>query len=106
VGGEDEDFVNPSRRDKLIPAKSATLLKKAKKLFPKMNLELAYAWAGVFGETEDGLPYIDQFNYPNAWFALCYGANGTNFAQMASEIILKDVLGKPNPNAELFRFGR
>jgi glycine/D-amino acid oxidase-like deaminating enzyme len=71
-----------------------------------MNLELVYAWTGAFGETEDGLPYVDEFNYPDAWFALCYGANGTNFAQMASEIILKNFLGKSNPNLNLFRFDR
>jgi glycine/D-amino acid oxidase-like deaminating enzyme len=106
IGGEDEDFVNPTRRDRLIPTKAATLLRKVRRLFPKMNLELAYAWAGTFGETGDGLPYVGEPSFPNIWFALCFGANGTNFAQMASEIIRDSFLGKENSDSSLFRFDR
>lgn len=107
VGGEDEDFENPTKRDRLIPTKAAVLLKKAMKLFPSIDLEVAYAWAGTFGETEDGLPYIGKVReFPNAYFALCYGANGTNFALMGAENIRDLYLGKSNPEVNIFGFSR
>ena len=58
VGGEDEDFVNAKHRDALISQKTRTLVKKLERLFPDARLEVAYAWAGTFGETKDGLAYI------------------------------------------------
>ena len=107
VGGEDEDFVNPTRRDNLISSKATTLLNRTKRMYPDLDLEIDYAWAGTFGETEDSLPFIGEIEgYPNAYFALCYGANGTNFALMASEIIRDMYLNRPNDDAEIFRFGR
>ena len=29
-------------------------------MFPAIDLEVAYYWAGTFGETEDGLAYIGE----------------------------------------------
>jgi glycine/D-amino acid oxidase-like deaminating enzyme len=107
MGGEDEDFVNPTRRDRMIPVKARGLLRKAKKLFPQMDIEIAYAWAGTFGETEDSLPYIGEVGeFPNTYFALSYGANGTNFALMAAEIIREMYLGRSHPDGQLFSFDR
>ena len=107
MGGEDEEFVNPTRRDRLIPTKASALLRKAQSVLPRINIEIAYAWAGTFGETIDSLPYVGEVEeFPNAYFALCYGANGTNFAVMAAEIIRDLYLKRPNPDAELFKFDR
>jgi glycine/D-amino acid oxidase-like deaminating enzyme len=107
AGGEDEDFVNPARRDRMISRKANRLLSRVKTMFPRMDIEAAYAWAGTFGETDDSLPYIGELpEFPNAYFALCYGANGTNFAVLAANIIRDLYLGRSNPNANLFRFGR
>lgn len=107
VGGEDEDFVNPTKRDEMIGSKAAALLRKAKKMFPEIDIEIAYAWAGTFGETEDGLPYIGEVKkFPLSYFALCYGANGTNFALIGAETIRDLYLGRMKPSENLFRFGR
>lgn len=107
VGGEDEDFVNAKRRDSLISTKSRTLVKKFNKLFPDVKLEVAYTWAGTFGETKDGLPYIGIHpRYPHAYFALGYGGNGITFSVIAAEIIRDQFMGQPNPDARIFRFGR
>ncbi len=107
VGGEDEDFVNAKRRDSLISAKSRTLVKKFNKLFPDVTLEVAYAWAGTFGETKDGLPYIGVHpRYPHAYFALGYGGNGITFSVIAAEIIRDLYFGQQNRDAHIFRFGR
>lgn len=107
VGGEDEDFVNPKRRDELISQKSRTLVRKFKRLFPDLPLEVAYSWAGTFGETKDGLAYIGVHpRFPHAYFALGYGGNGITFSLIAAEIIRDAFLQRTNRDAALFRFGR
>jgi glycine/D-amino acid oxidase-like deaminating enzyme len=107
VGGEDEDFVNAKRRDALISQKTRTLVKKFGRLFPDVPLEVAYAWAGTFGETKDGLAYIGVHpRFPHTCFALGYGGNGITFSLIAAEIIRDGFLGKMNPDAHIFRFGR
>jgi glycine/D-amino acid oxidase-like deaminating enzyme len=107
VGGADEDFVNAKRRDALISQKTRTLVKKFARLFPDQPLEVAYAWAGTFGETKDGLAHIGVHpRFPHAYFALGYGGNGTTFSLIAAELIRDGLLGKKNPDAHIFRFGR
>ncbi|MEP6662043.1 MAG: FAD-dependent oxidoreductase, partial [Verrucomicrobiota bacterium] len=107
VGGEDEDFVNPEKRDALIPQKTRTLLRKFSKLFPGVKLDVAYAWAGTFGETKDGLAYIGKNKaMRHAYFALGYGGNGITYSVLAAEMIRDAILGRKNPDAAIFRFGR
>ncbi len=107
VGGEDEDFVNAKRRDALISQKTRTLVKKFGRLFPDVPLEVAYAWAGTFGETKDGLAYIGAHpKFPHTHFALGYGGNGITFSLIAAELIRDAFLGSTNPDAHIFRFGR
>jgi glycine/D-amino acid oxidase-like deaminating enzyme len=107
VGGEDEHFVNAKRRDSLISTKTRTLTKKFGRLFPDLPLEVAYAWAGTFGETKDGLAYIGVHSrFPHTCFALGYGGNGITFSVIAAEIIRDEFLGRRNPDAVLFKFGR
>ena len=107
VGGEDEDFVNAKHRDALISAKTRTLLKKFGRLFPHLPLEVAYAWAGTFGGTKDGLAYIGVHpRFPHAYFALGYGGNGITFSVIAAEIIRDSFLGHANQDTHIFRFKR
>jgi glycine/D-amino acid oxidase-like deaminating enzyme len=107
VGGEDENFVNGKRRDELISDKSRTLTEKFRELFPNVKLEVAYAWAGTFAETKDGLAYIGIHpRYPFAFFALGYGGNGITYSLIAAEIIRDSFLGRVSKEAFLFRFGR
>jgi glycine/D-amino acid oxidase-like deaminating enzyme len=107
IGGEDEPFVNPRRRDDLIGTKTRTLVRKFERLFPGLRLEVAYAWAGTFGETKDGLAYIGRNrNLPHAYFALGYGGNGITYSLLAAEIIRDDFLGRRNRDASIFAFGR
>lgn len=107
VGGEDEDFVNAKRRDALISQKTRTLAKKFGRLFPAVPLAVAFAWAGTFGETKDGLAYIGIHpRFRHTCFALGYGGNGITFSLIAAEIIRDGLLGRTNPDAHIFRFGR
>jgi glycine/D-amino acid oxidase-like deaminating enzyme len=107
AGGEDVDFVNAEKRDRLLPAKTRTLVRKIRKMFPKVSWKLDTAWTGTFGESRDGLPYIGPHkDFPGAQFALGYGGNGITFAAIASRIIPDLISGTKNPDAKLFRFGR
>ncbi len=107
VGGEDESFRDPDHRDRLLPRKTKALAKRFRAMFPAIELNVAFAWAGTFGETEDGLAYIGPHAaWPNAYFALGYGGNGITFGLIAAEIIRDAVLGRPNEQADLFRFDR
>lgn len=107
VGGEDEDFRDPARRDRLIGKKAVRLETKFRELFPDIHMDIAFAWAGTFGETEDGLAYVgEQHDWPSCHFALGYGGNGITFSLLAAEIIRDALLGRVNENADLFRFGR
>lgn len=107
VGGEDEGFRSPKRRDRLIARKSERLKNRFHDLFPDIDLPIAFAWSGTFGETADGLAYIGEHrDWPHAYFALGYGGNGITFGLIAAEIIRDLVLGKENNDADLFRFDR
>jgi glycine/D-amino acid oxidase-like deaminating enzyme len=107
VGGEDEDFRNPPRRNSHLPLKVAKLTKRFGDLFPETVFDVAFSWAGTFGETKDGLAYVGEHpDWPNAYFALGYGGNGITFSLLAAEIIRDAMLGVQNANADLFRFDR
>jgi glycine/D-amino acid oxidase-like deaminating enzyme len=108
LGGEDEPFRNPEKRDRLIDKKSKRLLKLFKEFYPAFpEPEIAYAWAGTFGETKDGLPYIGESpEMKDAYFTLGYGGNGITYSMVAAGIIRDLLLGKPNADAQVFRFGR
>ena len=76
-------------------------------MFPAIELEVAFRWAGTFGETKDGLPYIGQVRQmPHCHFALGFGGNGITYSLIATEIIRDTLLQRPNRNARLFGFDR
>ena len=107
IGGGDEDFTNPDAHDAVLPRKEAYLKRRFAKMFPDIAFETAYRWAGVFGETDDGLPYIgDCTSVPNSYIAVGYGGNGITYSLLAGEIIRDLFLERPNPDAELFCFDR
>jgi glycine/D-amino acid oxidase-like deaminating enzyme len=107
VGGEDEDFRDPAHRDALLPGKVERLSERYRELFPGEALEITHAWAGTFGETDDGLPFIGAHrDWPSCHFALGYGGNGVVFSVLAAEIIRDALDGRVHPLADLFHFDR
>ncbi|HYE01854.1 MAG TPA: FAD-dependent oxidoreductase [Phycisphaerales bacterium] len=107
IGGLDEPFASPGARDALIAGKSARLMARLGAMFPALGARMDRAWAGTFGETEDGLAYIGPSpERPGALFALCYGGNGMTFATIAARVVTDTVLGRASRGAHLFRFGR
>ena len=107
IGGRDEEFFSHFKRDKLIPAKTKQLQKDFKKIFPLIPFKTEFSWAGIFGSTKDGLPYIGAYKkLPNSFFALGFGGNGITFSQVAGEIIASLIKGKRNKDVDIFSFER
>jgi len=107
IGGEDQEFVDPTKRDSMITEKSAKLETKLKKLIPSLKFRTDFAWAGTFGETKDGLPYIGEHpNFPSAYFVLGFGGNGITFSVIGMAMVAAMLKGKKHPLEEYFRFRR
>jgi glycine/D-amino acid oxidase-like deaminating enzyme len=108
VGGEDIPFRDPARRDARVPDKSAALLDKARRLFPRIEMEPAYGWAGTFGETKHGLAYIGAHPKGDArvHYALGYGGNGITYSAIAAEMLAAAVLGEAHRYRDTFSFDR
>jgi glycine/D-amino acid oxidase-like deaminating enzyme len=107
IGGRDEPFYNPTRRDRLIHRKAALLEKDLRKKFPDLRFNPEFKWTGTFGSTDDGLPFIGPFApMPHTYFALGFGGNGITFSQIAANIIADLIQGKKNADAAIFSFKR
>jgi glycine/D-amino acid oxidase-like deaminating enzyme len=107
AGGRDEVFFNPKKRDRLIKKKSAMLVRDFHKLFPEAEFKAEFSWAGTFGATPDGLPYIGPYGkVDHRYFALGFGGNGITFSLIAAEILTDILLKKKNKDITIFSFER
>jgi len=107
IGGEDEEFRNPQRRDKLIGRKEKKLVKLFEKHLPQVPFYADFAWAGTFGVTKDGLPYIGEHkDFKNSYFVLGFGGNGITFSVTGMEMVSDWLKGKKHPLTTWFKFGR
>lgn len=108
IGGGGDAIDIPARRDLLVERKAAHLRKRVSTLFPDLPLRPAFAWAGIFAETADGLPFFGPHpqHGPRVSFAMAYGGNGITYSALGAELIAAGLTGKPHPLRELFGFGR
>ncbi len=107
IGGEDEEFRNPRKRDLLIGKKEQKLLRSFGKYLPHIPFRSDFAWAGTFGETKDGLPYIGTHkDFKNSYFVLGFGGNGITFSVTGMEMVSDWLKGKKHLLTEWFKFGR
>lgn len=106
-GGEDEDFADEEARDALLPAKTAALRDKLARMMPAIDPAPAYAWCGSFGASATGTPSIGRVpGMPGCYAVLGYGGNGITFSMMAAQILRNVIVGKGDPDGELFSFRR
>jgi len=104
-GGEDEDFSDEEKRDALTAEKTARISRKLKKLFPNVDAEPEFTWAGAFGTTSTGLPYIGAIpRRPRVHAVMGYGGNGITFSRIAAEVFTSQIAGEPDTDASLFAF--
>ncbi|WP_339715708.1 FAD-dependent oxidoreductase [uncultured Kriegella sp.] len=107
IGGEDEEFVDAEKRDGLISEKVKKLEKYLKKILPDYEFVPDFAWAGTFGETKDGLPYIGKHpEFDNTYFVLGFGGNGITFSVIGMELISQLLRGHSHPLSAYYRFRR
>ena len=108
VGGEDDQIDIPWRRDLRVARKAQTLHRRCAALFPEVSLKIAFAWAGTFAETEDGLPFFGPHEQhgPRVHFAMAYGGNGITYSLIGAEILKAALTAKEHPAAQLFSFQR
>ena len=105
LGGADEPFRNPGARDKILPSKARTLEHQFREMFPGTPMEVAFTWAGTFGETKDGLAFIGPHKkHPNCLFPLGFGGNGITFSMTAADMIRDALTGKRNGYADVVAF--
>lgn len=107
IGGLDEPFYNPQKRDALVADKTRQLTEAFGRLFPEIPFVPDFQWAGSFVETRDGLPYIGPSpQHPDTFFALGFGGNGITFSWVAARLLTELLQGRPHPDAALFAFDR
>jgi len=107
VGGGDEDFEDPVRRDDLLRDKILFLERRFKRLYPDIDFKTEMAWCGTFSSTADGLPFIGPYT-PNdqMLFALGYGGNGITFSMIAAQLLTNIISGKKDDRLDVYGFHR
>lgn len=107
IGGEDEPFTDAGKREEMLGKKSLSLQNKLARLLPGYTVLPDFAWAGTFGETRDGLPYIGSHReFPHSYFVLGFGGNGITFSVAGMQLISDMLQGRQNLLAPYFAFGR
>lgn len=107
MGGEDEDFYNAEKRDAILDEKEKKIIKTLKKIKPDYHFYPDFVWAGTFGETKDGLPYISEHKkFKNSYFVLGFGGNGITFSVTGMEMASLFMKNKKHPLSRYFKFGR
>ncbi len=108
IGGEDDRIDIPARRDARVDKKSHTLLKRAARFFPHLELTPAFAWAGTFAETDDGLPFFGAHEEwgPRVLFAMAYGGNGITYSALGAGLLAATIKRRAHPLRRLFGFAR
>lgn len=107
IGGGDEDFYDAKKRDALLNKKEKEILKTLKKIKPTYQFYTDFVWAGTFGETKDGLPYIGTHEkFKNSYFVLGFGGNGITFSVIGMDMVSLFMKGKKHLLSKYFKFGR
>ncbi|MEO8705094.1 MAG: FAD-dependent oxidoreductase [Kofleriaceae bacterium] len=108
VGGEDDAVDVPRKRDGRVHKRARQLVKQVDARFPHLELAPAFAWAGTFAETADGLPFFGAHDQHGSriLFAMAYGGNGITYSMLGAELLCALIERRPHPLAELFSFRR
>ena len=107
IGGEDEEFVDANKRDSLLTDKATKLTKYLNKILPNYDFRMDFVWAGTFGETKDGLPYIGEHpDFKSTYFVLGFGGNGITFSVIGMDLIAEMLKNKKHPLSDNFKFRR
>jgi glycine/D-amino acid oxidase-like deaminating enzyme len=85
--------------------KTDLIARKIRDLVPGLRFEIEHRWAGAFGESDTGLPFIDRVpGHPNCYAVMGFGGNGITYSTIAAEVISRLIAGRDDPDADLYRF--
>lgn len=98
IGGGDEAYSDQGQRLGEAARKHAALRAMLQTFWPRARGDIAFAWSGAFGQTEDGLPLIGPVPGRRRMFAAYgYGGNGITFSFLASRMIGAMIAGDTAP---------
>jgi glycine/D-amino acid oxidase-like deaminating enzyme len=108
VGGEDDRVDRPARRSRSVDRNARLLQRYAEGLFPTLAIVPAFAWAGTFAETRDGLPYFGAHDElgKRVLFAMAYGGNGIAYSSLGAGLLRAIIERREHPLRELYSFDR
>lgn len=108
AGGLDITSSDERDRDSHLLYKTNLLLQQVQEMFPSIpDMRIEYSWAATFGETHDGLPLIGtQHDFPQCYFLLGYGGNGTISSMIGAQIVHDLVVKGFHTDAHLVDFVR
>ena len=107
LGGGDERFKNATARDSLLNKKWDFLNEQFSTCFPQIQFKPDYIWAGTFGETKDGLPYLGKPKPKiNEHYILGFGGNGITYSVMAMDAIIPSLNNTNHRFLFDYRFNR
>jgi glycine/D-amino acid oxidase-like deaminating enzyme len=68
---------------------------------------ITHRWSGIFGTSPDRLPLVGQVpDRPGIWVARGYSGHGNVLGLASGELVAKAILGRREPELELFDPGR
>ncbi|USB33106.1 FAD-binding oxidoreductase [Paenibacillus sp. YPG26] len=107
AGGLDEDTPGTKHSEASLRKQAETIRRKVLQLFPLPSLKTAFAWAGVFGQSVDSLPFIGRHPVKERiYYLLSYGGNGTVYGMVGAHILRDLILGRSNPDADIVKLAR
>lgn len=108
IGGEDDRVDVPARRDRRVDWKARLLCRKVGKAIPGLAVKPAFAWAGTFAETIDGLPFFGPHKQHGSrlYFAMAYGGNGIIYSMLGAGLVRALIEKRRHRLEHLFAFAR
>ncbi|MGV6875272.1 NAD(P)/FAD-dependent oxidoreductase [Pseudochelatococcus sp. B33] len=105
AGGEDEEANDTNSDPEKLARKAKVITGKLAELTGIRIGKPAYIWSAPFSVTDDGLPIVDRVPGHERIFAVMgFGGNGITFSMIAAQIVAAAIAGKPDPDAEIFRY--
>ncbi|WP_066310571.1 FAD-binding oxidoreductase [Bacillus sp. FJAT-29814] len=103
IGGLDDNTTYPEDRDSKLIHKKNKLIEEFNKMFPTIKVQPEYYLAAFYGGTVDGIPIIGTYEeYPNSYFLIAFGDNGTVYSQLLSKLIVKEIVEGNCPDLALY----
>jgi glycine/D-amino acid oxidase-like deaminating enzyme len=108
IAGADGDAAPDRLRHKTIFQRTGQLMYELSTMYPEISgLMPAYGWDAAYVRTAEGLPYIGPHrNFPHHLFAFGDSSHSVTGAYLASRVLLRHYLDKPEPSDEAFEFTR